>query len=87
MQKNKASSFPLYQGQIYYTNRNTGSMVEISKDEHTLKVLFLMGIILSSVFVVLFVVMLVLHRKARKGNKFGDQNKSLVSSENGSLAY
>jgi len=64
---------------VYYVNDNTGKIVQINKDKHTLNVLFLMGIILSSLFIVVFVVMLVMYKKARKSNLFRDQNKSLMS--------
>jgi hypothetical protein len=87
LQKNTTSTFPLYQGEIYYKNDDTQSIVQISKDEQSLKVMFLMGIILSSLFILIFIAMLILYRKARKGNKFGEQNKSLMSSETGSMAY
>lgn len=79
MGKSPSELFPLYQGEIYYVNSNTSPMVEISSDQHTLYVLLLLGIIFSSLFLVVFVVMLVLCRKNRRGDKFRDENKSLLS--------
>lgn len=80
--------YPLYQAEISFTNPNTSNIIQISQDQNSLKVLFILGIILSSLSLVSFIVMLVMYRKSRKGNKFGEQNKSLVSSENGgSMAY
>ena len=62
-------------------NSNTNDMVEINSDQHTLKVLLLLGIIFSSLFLVVFIVMLVLYRKSRKANKFKEENKSFISGE------
>jgi hypothetical protein len=81
---NKSSSlYPLYQGEIYFINGKTRAMVEISDDQHTLKVLLLLGIMFSSLSLVMFVVMLVLYRKNRK-DKFKEENRSLISAEAGS---
>jgi hypothetical protein len=62
-------------------NGNTDAMVEISSDQHTLKVLLLLGIIFSSLFLVVFVVMLVLYRRNRRGDNFKEENKSLLSGD------
>lgn len=78
--KNSTQGYQLYQGEIYFVNDNTSKIVEISDDQHMLKVLLLLGIIFSSLSFVSCVVMIFLYRKARKVNKFGDQNKSLMSS-------
>jgi hypothetical protein len=81
---NKSTSlYPLYQGEIYFINGKTSAMVEISDDQHTLKVLLLLGIIFSSLFLVVFIAMLVLYRKSRK-DRFKEENRSLISGEAGS---
>jgi hypothetical protein len=81
LQKNGSKSFPLYQGEIFYVNSNTNDIVQISKDQHTLNVLFLLGIIFSSIFLVVFVSMLVMYRRSRRSDKFKEENKSLLTGD------
>jgi hypothetical protein len=77
----KSQLFPLYQGEIYYVNGNTDQMVQISSDQHTLKVLLILGIVFSSLFLVVFVVMVVMFKRRRRGDKFKEENKSLLSGD------
>ena len=69
LQKNKTEKLPLYQGEVFFVNDKTDDIVELNKNKRTLSLLFLLGIIFSSISIVCFVVMLVLYKRASKSNK------------------